>query len=458
MSPDRAAHAGALLLALTAIPAVALVLPDTSLNVMEPARASLGLQDEQIPGLLRAAGLTLPALLLTVPLAAVTARRFSPRLVLLAGLLFLVAGIGAARYAGTVPLVAAARVAQGVGAGVVLPATLVLVWERGSRVLTAVWAGALVAALMFAMPLALHEVPLGGSDWHAALAPFPWPALAAVGAALLCAAVRTRDSLPSLRANERGQLVLPAVPAAGFAFLAVVTTFEWSPGAQLVVAASALLALIGLALVGSRDAAAGSPLGCAMVMITAGLLTYPMTGPLAGLASAGDRLDGGAATLSLLLPFGAGAAAAMAGALVTARMSLRAARGTVLAGHGLVIVAVLLALAVGASSGPWLLMAPLIPLGAGVGTALAASLRDAGAAAALFGLSLCFPAVLTGQLLVLSLQAGQWHRTRPDTASQQLYALTAGYRVWLVAAGVVVVLLAAACRRIGAVVAREAAA
>ena len=73
------------------------------------------------------------------------------------------------------------------------------------------------------------------------------------------------------------------VPAAAFAFLAVVTTFGWSPGAQLIVASVGLAALLGLAFAGSKDATAGSPLGFAVVMVTAGLLGMPVAGPLAGL-------------------------------------------------------------------------------------------------------------------------------------------------------------------------------
>jgi hypothetical protein len=96
---------------------------------------------------------------------------------------------------------------------------------------------------------------------------------------------------------------------------------------------------------------------------------------------------------------------------------------------------------------PWTLLAPLVPLGAGAGLALAASLRDAAPGAALFGLSLCFPAVLTGQLLVLSLQAARLHGPHPVTEAQRMHALLDGYRGWLIAAGMVAVLLAAATAR-----------
>jgi hypothetical protein len=424
---------GAALLALAAPMAAALVVPDLSPQVMEGARADLG----TAPGLVRAAGLTLPALVLTVPPAAVMARRFPARALLLVGLLCLIAGLAAVRYGETVSTIATGRLLQGIGAGVVLPAPVVLVWAMRSRFLAALWAGALAAGLLLAMPLSLYLLP-ASDDWRVALAPFPWPATAALGALVLCLAWRG-EPLPVLKQVERGQIMLPVVPAAGVAFLAIVATRQWSPGAQLVVASIALLALCGPAMAAGRDAPAGSPLNCAVVMVTTGLLAYPLAGPLAGLATAGGGVPP--------VPFVAGGAAALVGALLSAWLPGRAARGAVLAGHALILLAVLAALVMGASADPVPLMAVLIPLGLGVGIALAASLRDAGAGAALFGLGLCFPAVLTGQLLVLSLQAARWAQARPVTAAQQAQALTAGYRVWLMAAAAIVVVLGMAARR-----------
>lgn len=84
----------------------------------------------------------------------------------------------------------------------------------------------------------------------------------------------------------------------------------------------------------------------------------------------------------------------------------------------------------------------------GGGLALAASLRDADAGGALFGLALCFPAVLAGQLAVLSLQAARLQRLRPATEAQRLDALLEGYRVWLVVAGAAAALLAGVAARL----------
>ncbi|MGI5164242.1 hypothetical protein ACQEU3_07800 [Spirillospora sp. CA-253888] len=450
----RSATIAAVLVTVTALPAVVLALPDTTLNVVDEAGTALGLRAGGLRDLLRATGLTLPALLLAVPPAAVAARRLPVRAVLVTGLLILLAGVLAAPMAGSVAAIAAVRAGQGVGAGIVLPAVLLLVWERRDNALTALWAGTLAAALLAAMPLALRAVPMRVSEtaapiaWHTALAPYRWPAAAAFAAALLCvllrAAARGRGDrpLPAFRHAERGRLVLPLVPAAGFAFLAMMTTYDWSPGAQLTVAGTALLALLGLAVVGGRDTTAGSPLACALVMVSAGLFTYPLAAPLAGLAAAHAQAEGDPAGLPTA-PFAAGAAAALLGALATARLSRAGARTAVLAGHGLIVVAVLLALATDVTGDRWTLLIPLVPLGAGVGAALAASLRDAGVGAALFGLTLCFPAVLTGQLLVLSLQVDRLQRVDPVTEAQRLYGLTAGYRVWLIVAGVLALLLAA---------------
>ncbi|MQY06215.1 hypothetical protein [Actinomadura macrotermitis] len=446
-APGRAAALATALLVLTALPAIALALPDTSLNVLADAGARLGLDDAGRRALLRASGLTLPALVVAVPAGAVAARRLPARLTLLAGLALLLGGVLAAPLADSVALAGTVRAAQGAGAGLALPATLVLVWERRSRLLAAVWAGTLAAALLTAMPLALRAVPAGGhgTDWHTALAPLPWPAAAAVAAALACLAARTTAAPPlsALRHAERGLLVLPIVPAAGLAFLAVLAAHRWSPGGQLAVAAITLVALAGLALAGGGDAIAGSPHGCAPAMLTAGLLGYPVAGPLAGLTQDG-------AAWAPLLPFAAGGAAALLGALLTVRLPHTALRGAVLTGHGLIVAAVLLALATAATGPSALTVLPLLPLGAGLGVTLAAALRDTGVAAALFGLALCFPALLTGQLMVLSLQMGRLQRVRPETVAEQAHALTAGYRMWLVAAGVTAGLLAAVCARTGA--------
>ncbi|WP_026416238.1 hypothetical protein [Actinomadura oligospora] len=456
---EAAATLAVLAVIVVAVPAAVLVLPDTSANVIEQAGRSLGLGPGGYAAFLRATGMSVPVLLGAVPVGAVAARRFGARPVLLAGVALLLAGLLGVGRADSVPLVGAVRAAQGMGAGLMLPGTLVLAWERGGRLASALWSGVLVASLVGAMPLALARVPLPDgvpapghvTDWRDALAPFPWCAAAVACVLPFCLLVRgRRGRLPASRHTERGQLVLPLAPAAGFAFIAVVTTYGWSPGGRLALAGLALLGLAGLALVGSRDATAGSPLGAAVVMVTTGLLAYPVAAPLAGITAVAAR-NGDGTSPTTYLPFAMGAASALAGALLAAWLPRHTARVAVLAAHALLVLATLPSLFVAAAHLPdaahipAVATASMIALGAGAGLALAMSLREAGVAGALFGLSLCFPAILVGQLVVLSLQAG-WLQPAPTSAAAQLVALTGGYRAWLAAAAVLTVLLAAAGR------------
>jgi hypothetical protein len=455
-----------LLVAFTALPIVALAVPNTVSYVVPQAVSGLGLSVAQAADLVRANGLTLPTLLLAVPICGVLARRFSAWVILLAGLGCILGGEVIAEVAGSVSLVGVARGAQGLGAGAVLPSTLVVVWRRAGRALSAVWAGIFAASLLVAMPLALYRVPRAAGEWRAVFQPYPWLIGAGLAATGLFGIFRTRlivGERPALRHTERTQLLLPGAPAAGFAFLAVVTTYGWSPGAQLVVAGIGLAALLGLALVGTSDATTGSPLGCAVVMVSTGLLTMPVATPLAGLMSTRE----GPQAISLL-PFAAGAAAALAGALLVGLSGARKGGGksamneeagprqeagvsTVLGGHGLAIVALLILLTTDADSSPWLLCIPLVALGAGIGMALAASLRSAELGSALFGLALCFPAVLSGFLVIGPLQVAKVNAVIRVGGGMQnaVYALTAGFRVWLIVAGVLAVLLASAAALAG---------
>jgi hypothetical protein len=460
---------GALLIVVTSVPAAVLVVPNMMSYVVAPAVRELGLPAADAAGMVRAAGFALPALLLAVPLAAVLARRVPAPAVLIAGLGMVLAAevgaefIGSIPALGAVPSVGVLRFVEGLGAGAVLPATLVLAWRHDGprgRALTALWAGSLAAALIVAVPLALYGIPAAGAqggaaapgvetagqlsaDWRAALQPYPWLAVVALVVAALCGPLPTRAALPALRHTERTQLLLPLAPAAGFALLAVVTTYGWPPAAQLIVAGLGLAGLAGLAVVGSRDATAGSPLGFAVVALTAGVLGMPLAAPLAGLISTELGPRG-----VPLAPYAGAAAAAGAGALLASRLPATAARAAVLAGHGLAVVAVLVLLATDTLSGEWSrplpVLAPLALLGAGLGMALAASLRAAGIGPALFGLTLCFPGVLCGYLVIGPLQV-RWVDAAiagGGGAGDVVVALTAAFRVWLIVAGVIAVLLA----------------
>jgi hypothetical protein len=449
-SPERRDPAGLavlLLILVTAVPAAVFVLPNTASYVVPQAARDMGLSGGQAAGFVRAAGLALPALLLATPLAAVLARRLPAWSVLFAGLALLLGAQASAAYATSVPLTGLVRAIQGAGAGAVLPAALLLACERRERrFAVGVWAAALTAALMLATPAVLAATPetLYAPAWRAILHPYWWlGATAFVGTGLL-GLLRLRPTTgqgtPPAARSERVLLLLPVAPAAGFAFLAVVTTYDWSPGAQLILAACAIAGLLGLALVGSRGAVTGSPLGYAVVMVATGLLSMPVTGPLAGLLGGRDVPIG---------PFAAGAGCA-ALAVFTATASRRAAgRGAVLCGYGLAIAAILAFLAFlagGTGVDRWELSGALGALGTGVGLALGTALRPTETGPGLFGLTLCCPAVIAGHLVVGPLQVtkvGAVTRAGGGT-TDALAALTEAYRMWLVGACVIAVFLAAA--------------
>lgn len=439
----------------TAVSAAVFVLPNTASYVVPLAARDMALSGDQAAGFVRAAGLALPALLLATPLAAVLARRLPAWSVLFAGLALLLGAQASAAYATSVPLTGLLRAAQGTGAGAVLPAALLLAGERAGRrerrLVVGVWAAALTAALLLATPAVLAATPKTryAPEWRAILHPYWWlGATAFVGAGLLgllrlrpvAATASAASARPAVARAERVLLLLPVVPAAGFAFLAVATTYDWSPGAQLILAGCAIAGLAGLALVGSRGAVTGSPLGYAVVMVATGLLTMPVTGPLAGLLGGRDAPVG---------PFAAGAGCA-ALAVLTATASRRAAgRGAMLCGYGLAVAAILAFaafLAGGTGVDRWELSGALGALGTGVGLALGTALRPAGTGPGLFGLTLCCPAVIAGHLVVGPLQMAMVGEVTNagGTAADALLALTRAYRMWLVAACAIAVVLAAA--------------
>src|SRR5262249_12381383 len=149
-----------LIILLTAVPAAVFVLPNTSTYVVPQASRDLGLSGGEVAGFVRACGYALPALLLTTPPAAVLARRMSAWSVLFVGLALLLGAQASAPYATSVPLTALLRAVEGVGAGAILPATLLLVCERRERRVTAgVWGAVLAGSLLLATPAALAATP-----------------------------------------------------------------------------------------------------------------------------------------------------------------------------------------------------------------------------------------------------------------------------------------------------------
>ena len=120
-----------------------------------------------------------------------------------------------------------------------------------------------------------------------------------------------------------------------------------------------------------------------------------------------------------------------------------------LCGYGLAVAAILAFLAfpsVGIGAGRWELSGALGALGTGVGLALGTALRPSETGPGLFGLTLCCPAVIAGHLVVGPLQVakvGVVTRAGGSTADA-LLALTEAYRMWLVGACAITVVLALA--------------
>lgn len=384
------------LVILTSVPLAVLVLPNTISLAAGAAVNGLGLEPENASRVVRGYGLALPALMLTVPVAAVYARRTQPWPVLLAGLVVLGVTQLLAEAVGSVFLLTFLRLFQGIGAGMVLPATLVLVTRqqlRGQRLLSAWWAGVLVVSLMAATPLSY--LTLQGDEWRSVMQPYP----ALVGLALLSTAIlvlnERRDGL--MRAGTReGEriLLLPVIPALGLSVFAIGASFDWSNWAVLALAVTALIVMYGLTTLGSAfDGRPGA--NHVAVAVSAGVVVLPVTAQMVNLSVGGF---GGPGLGAIWLPVGAGVLVALVGAVGGVLGRPETATQLTIAGLG-VAGAGLLAVRFLMPASDWLLFLAMVLLGGGIGLAFGASLRGIGSGAALLGLGLVFPAVLAGQLL-----------------------------------------------------------
>ncbi|MCT9930992.1 hypothetical protein N5079_12265 [Planotetraspora sp. A-T 1434] len=421
------------LLTAVALPLAVVAIP----NTISVVAALLPPGVSQI-SMMRAHGLALPAMLLTVPLAAVAVRRFRAAPILVAGLTLLALADVAGGYAGSTALVALLRVIHGIGAGVLVPATLVAVSERPRRgILLPIWAGMLAVSLLSAQALALW--PLDEVDsWQVTLQPYPLLTGIALGLAAAylvlwlvagdgAAVIRGTGAMgekpmidnpegepygddvvtvspvpPALSpptAAERGRLTLAAVPAAGIAVLAVGTTYDWPPALVIAVAGLAVIAMLALGAVGTSEQPGGRAV--AFTNVAVGLVVLP-TAAQATYVELGGL--GGPGLSGLWLPFLLAAVAALGAAVVAGLVP--EAMTAKLTGGGLAAVVIGLCairLLVPAPYGPPLVV-PFVLLAAGSAVALVGALREAGVGAALLGLSLCFPAVLAGFLLGTGIQ------------------------------------------------------
>ncbi|MFI6540918.1 hypothetical protein ACIBHY_51275 [Nonomuraea sp. NPDC050547] len=381
------------LLIVAALPLAIIAIPNTVSVVSDLLPAEI----DRV-GLMRAHGLALPAMMLTVPLAAVALRRMRVTYVLVAGLALLAVADAAGGYAGTSFMVGVLRVLHGVGAGVLIPATLVAAWGR-PPVVRAVWAGMLAVSLLAAQALALW--PLHQVDrWQVTLQPYPLLTGIALGLAaayLLVWLLQGESASPTPRARERSRLLLAAVPAAGIAVLAISTASQdWKAGLVVLVAVLSIAALLALATIGT-----GESRTLAYTFVAIGVVLLPTVAQVTYVEMGGL---GGPGLKGLWLPFVVAAVLAVvagAGVALFGGSALRwlAPAGLLLLVLGLATVRLMVPAAEGT-----VLVVPFTLMAVGAAVALTAALRRTSVGVALFGLALCFPGVLSGYLLGTGVQ------------------------------------------------------
>ncbi|GAA4568005.1 hypothetical protein [Planotetraspora kaengkrachanensis] len=419
------------LLTAVALPLAVVAIPNTISIV-----AALLPPDIPPVSMMRAHGLALPAMLLTVPFAAIAVRRFRAAPVLVAGLTLLALADVAGGYAGSAWLVGVLRVLHGIGAGMLVPGTLAAVLERPRKsVLLPIWAGMLAASLLSAQALALWPLDKVQS-WRVTLQPYPLLtgiALALAAAYLVLWLIRgdaERASAPTGAASadregqagtdaevaaplsaapeetanrssraERVRLIRTAVPSAGIAVLAIGMTFDWSPNLVVIAAALALVVMLGLVATGTFEEPGGRALAFANVAV--GLVVLPTAAQTTYLELGGV---GGPGLSGIWLPFVLAAVSALLAALLAARTPLSLAFRLTNGGLAVVVAGLCaIRLLVPQPYGPPLVV-PFVLLAAGAAVALVSALRLAGQGSALLGLSLCVPAVMAGFLLASGIQ------------------------------------------------------
>lgn len=410
------------LLIVAALPLAIVAIPNTVSVV-----AGLLPDDLDRVALMRAHGLALPAMLLTVPLAVLALRRVKAAHLLVGGLALLAAADAAGGYAGSAFVVGVLRVAHGVGAGLLVPATLVAAWER-PRWLRGLWAGVLALSMLSAQALALWPLA-GATEWRITLQPYPLLS----GVALALAAVyfvlwllRGGTSEPGLPPGER--VLLTVLPAAVVAVVAVgAASQDWGAGLMILLAAAAVIGLIAVASAG----AAGSRT-LAYTMVTVGVVLLPSVAQVTYVEMGGM---GGPGLKGLWIPFCVAGVLAVAAAVAVRRSS---ASGQWLTQLGLLsMVAGLCSVRVLVPSADGLvLVVPFALLAAGAAVALTAALSEVRAEAAMSGLALCFPGVLAGYLLGTGMQ-----KALLDQSSRQEFvdSYVGVLHLWALAGGFLVV-------------------
>lgn len=383
--------------------------------------------------LMRAHGLALPAMMITVPLAAVALRRMNVAHILVGGLTLLALADAAGGFAGSTFFVAVLRVLHGVGAGIVIPATLVAAWGR-PPILRAIWAGMLAVSLLSAQALALWPLD-GAENWKITLQPYPM--LSGIGLALAALylmvwLVRGESPAAAPRAAERNRLLLAAVPAAGIAVLAISSASDsWPPGLVVLVALLSVAALLALASIGTFEGPAGRSLAYATVAV--GTVLLPSVAQLTYIEMGGL---GGPGLKGLWLPFVIAGVVSVSAAAAVVRWGGSITWLTPAGLFSMVLGLCAVRVLVPASEG-LVLVVPFVLLGVGAAVALTAGLRHTGAGAALFALALCFPGVLSGYLLGTGLQVLKLHDVQ--TAQEVVDGFVGALHLWALIGGFLVV-------------------
>ncbi|MGW4636879.1 hypothetical protein ACWEN6_00030 [Sphaerisporangium sp. NPDC004334] len=249
-------------------------------------------------------------------------------------------------------------------------------------------------------------------------------------------------------AGGRAHLGPAAGLSAGIAVLAFGTTFDWPSGLILVAATIAVVMLLAVAGL-SRVEGPGGRL-VAFVMVAVGLVVLPTAAQVTYVELGGL---GGPGLSGLWAGFGLAAVVT----LVAASLAGRAGLGAVpkLVGGGLVAMVVGLCavrLFVPSASGMPLVV-PFSLLSAGAAVAVTSAIRAAGHRASLFGLSLCFPAVLCGFLLGTGIQVGRLRAVSTSgkvTSEAMVDGFVGALHIWALVAGftvVIVLVLGAALAR-----------
>ncbi|MDF5755256.1 hypothetical protein [Spongiactinospora sp. TRM90649] len=404
--------------------------------------------------MIRAHGLALPAMMLTVPLAVLLVRRVRAAPVLVGGLTILAVADVAGGFADTVSMVGTLRALHGVGAGLLVPATLVAVWERATA-LRALWAATLAVSMVGAQALALW--PLDDvASWRVTLQPYPLLTGVALALAALYMVVRmfagdAREAASiGAREGESGpkRAALVLAPAVGIAVLAFGISYDWPQPVVVLASAVCLLALLVMAALGGSFEGRGAR-QAAFAMVVVGAVVLPTGAQVTNMELGGM---GGPGLSGLWPAFALTVVLALAGAWPAVRA--RAQALTRIGEAGLVaLVAGLCAVwfLVPAEQGI-VLLAPFGLIVAGAAVALAASFASTGLGGALYALSLCFPAMLSGFLLASGIQMPG---LRAATSRQALMeAFLSALRLWALVGGFLVVLVIVA----GAFLARRASA